>query len=372
MRGLVFAILILTSCAIGGDPAGDSKAGAGLGSDVDSTGSPQVGILARVCAAGATTKGVDVSYYNGTIDWAKVKAAGNEFAFIRISDGTGFHDPQFAANWAGAHAVGMVRGIYQFFRPTQDVNAQADMVIAAAGTPGPGDLPPVIDVEATGNLSPASVAAKVRTWVDRVKAGTGVDPIVYTGKYFWRDQVGGPTSFAGNPLWIAQYTTLCPDLTSPWDTWAFWQYSESGSVAGMSGAVDLDRFNGSVDELRALAGGVGTGTGGGDGGGGATSCASATMAADEPEGVCVQAASDQKWYQCTAGSWIQQASTAGCTQSFGWCQSATLGRAVPPRTCVQKSADQVWYQCNGTTWVTPVDPAAATGPAGACSHEYPL
>jgi GH25 family lysozyme M1 (1,4-beta-N-acetylmuramidase) len=47
-----------------------------------------------------------------------------------------------------------------------------------------------------------------------------VDPIVYTGKLFWRDQVGGPTSFAGNPLWIAQYTTLCPDLTSPWDTWA--------------------------------------------------------------------------------------------------------------------------------------------------------
>jgi lysozyme len=134
MRGSVFATLILASCAVGGDPADDSKAGAGLGSDVDSTGSPQVGILARVCAAAATTKGVDVSYYNGTIDWARVKAAGNEFAFIRISDGTGFHDPQFAANWAGARAVGMVRGIYQFFRPNQDVDAQADMVIAAAGT----------------------------------------------------------------------------------------------------------------------------------------------------------------------------------------------------------------------------------------------
>src|SRR4051794_18218801 len=178
MRGLVFATLLLASCAMGGDPAGDSSAGAGLGSDVDSTAAPEVGILARVCAAGTTTKGVDVSYFNGTIDWAKVKAAGNEFAFIRISDGTGFHDPQFAANWTGAQAVGMVRGIYQFFRPSQDVNAQADMVIAAAGTPAPGDLPPVIDVEATGSLSPASVAAKVRAWVDRVKAGIGVDPIV--------------------------------------------------------------------------------------------------------------------------------------------------------------------------------------------------
>ena len=245
------------------------------------------------------------------------------------------------------------------------------MVIAAVGTPVPGDLPPVIDVEATGNLSPASVAARVRTWVDRVKAGTGLDPIVYTGKFFWRDEVGGPTSFANNPLWIAQYTTLCPDLTSPWDTWAFWQYSESGKVAGMSGAVDLDRFNGSLAELQALAGGGTTG-GGGGGGGGATTCSSATMDTDLPEGVCVQAASDQKWYQCDAGSWIQQASTAGCTKTYAWCQSATLGRAVPPRTCVQKATDRVWYQCDGTTWVTPVDAAAATGPAGACSHEYPL
>jgi lysozyme len=371
MRVLVFATL-LSACAVGGDPAGDSKAGAGLGSDVDSAPTTEFGALSRVCAAGATTSGVDVSYYNGTIDWAKVKAAGNAFAFIRISDGTGFHDPQFAANWAGARAAGVIRGIYQFFRPTQDVAAQADMVIAAVGTPVPGDLPPVIDVEATGNLSPASVAARVRTWVDRVKAGTGLDPIVYTGKFFWRDEVGGPTSFANNPLWIAQYTTLCPDLTSPWDTWAFWQYSESGKVAGMSGAVDLDRFNGSLAELQALAGGGTTGGGGGGGGGGATTCSSATMDADLPEGVCVQAASDQKWYQCEGGSWLQQPSTAGCTKTYAWCQSATLGRTVPPRTCVQKATDRVWYQCDGTTWVTPVDSAAATGPAGACSHEYPL
>ena len=321
MRGLSIVCILSASCAVG-EPAGDSKAGAGLGSDVDSVGAtPEVGILARVCAAGTTTSGVDVSYHNGTIDWAQVKAAGNEFAFVRISDGTGFHDPQFATNWAGAKAAGLVRGIYQFFRPSQDVAAQADMVIAAVGTPVPGDLPPVIDVEATGNLSPASVAAKVRSWVDRVKAATGIDPIVYTGKFFWRDEVGGPTSFAGNPLWIAQYTTLCPDLTSPWNTWAFWQYSETGKVPGISGGIDLDRFNGTLDELRALAGGGG----GGGGGGGTGTCASATMAEDLPAGVCVQAASDR-----------------------------------------------MWYQCDGTSWATPVDPTAATGPAGACAHEYPL
>src|SRR3569832_221660 len=117
-----------------GEPAGDSKAGAGLGSDIDSSDAPlEDGILARVCASGATTMGVDVSYHNGTINWTSVKNAGYEFAFIRISDGTGFHDPMFATNWAGAHAAGLARGIFQFFRPNQDVAAQADMVIAAAG-----------------------------------------------------------------------------------------------------------------------------------------------------------------------------------------------------------------------------------------------
>jgi lysozyme len=369
MRGMLLVCALSVSCAVA-EPADDSKAGAGLGSDIDSSGAtPEVGILARVCASGVTTKGVDVSYHNGTINWTSVKNAGYEFAFVRISDGTGFRDPMFATNWAGAHAAGLTRGIYQFFRPNQDVAAQADLVIAAVGTRAPGDLPPVIDVEATGNLSPASVAAKVRTWVDRVKAATGVDPIVYTGKYFWRDQVGGPTTFANNALWIAQYTSLCPDLTSPWNTWAFWQYSETGSVPGISGGIDVDRFNGTVDELRALAGGTG---GGGGGGGSSATCTSATMGGDFASGVCVQAASDAKWYQCNGGSWVQQASTTGCTKTFGWCQSATLGRTVAPRSCVQASSDRIWYQCDGTGWATPVNVAAATGPAGACAHSYPL
>jgi len=368
MRGSLFVVL-LAACATGGQPEDDSKAGAGLGSDVASASdNPEVGIRARVCAASTTTNGVDVSYHNGTINWFQVKAAGYEFAFVRISDGTGFHDPQFTTNWNGAQAAGLMRGIYQFFRPTQDVAAQADLVIAAVGTRQPGDLPPVIDVEADGGLAPATVAARVRTWVDRVKAATGVDPIVYTGKFFWRDEVGGPTTFANNPLWIAQYTTLCPDLTAPWDTWAFWQFSESGSVPGISGGIDLDRFNGSVDELRAFAGA----TGGGGGGDPAGTCSSATMAMDLAQGVCVQAASDAKWYQCDGTSWIQQASTAGCTQTFAWCASATLDRSVPPRTCVQAASDRIWYQCDGDSWVAGVDPSAATGPIGACAHSYPL
>src|SRR5882724_3557746 len=225
-----------------GDPPGspdDDVAGAGLSDADKSGGGDGFGMLARTCAAGATTPGVDVSYYNGTIDWSRVANAGYKFAFICVLDGTTFHDPKFASYWTGAKNAGLVRGAYQFFRPAQSVTAQADLMIAAVGTLGPSDLPPVIDVEITQSVSPATLAARIRTWVDRVKAGTGVDPIVYTGKYFWRDQVGGPTSFANNPLWIAQYTTLCPDLPAPWSNWTFWQNSDAGTVPGISGHVDV-------------------------------------------------------------------------------------------------------------------------------------
>jgi hypothetical protein len=96
------------------------------------------------------------------------------------------------------------------------------------------------------------------------------------------------------------------------------------------------------------------------------------MAADYADGVCVQAASDAKWYECQSGQWFQQTGTSDCTDTFGWCSSATLGKDLPPRSCVQAASDGIWYQCNGKNWVTTVDPTAETGPAGACVHMYPL
>jgi lysozyme len=316
---------------------------------------------------------MDVSYYEGTIDWTAAHASGIAFAFIRVSDGTAFHDPKFASYWSAAKAAGVIRGPYQFFRPTQNVMAQADLLISAiGGTYTPGDLPPVIDVEDTGGLGPSVVASRVRQWVDRVHAALGVTPIIYTGKYFWRDQVGGPTSFASNPLWIAQYTTLCPDLPAPWSTWTFWQHSETGSVAGISGHVDLDKFNGTLADLTAFAQGTGTTstTSTSTPPPPPTTCASSTLDRDVGGGVCVQSAGDANWYECAAGMWSAKSSASGCSQAYAWCDSATLGHAVPPRTCVQASSDHKWYQCDGSGWATGV--ANGEGPAGACASMHAL
>ena len=204
-----------------------------------------------VCGAGPTVKGVDVSYYQGTIDWAAVKGDGVEYAFVRVSDGTGFEDPKFQANWDGTRAAGIYRGAYQFFRPNQDPIAQADLLVDTMGPLDDGDLAPVIDVEATGGLSSTAVATKINTWVARVAARTGRTPIVYTGKYFWRDQVGGSTSQRDSALWVAQYTSLCPDIPAPWTRWTFWQHTDRGAVPGIDGSVDLDLFAGTLGELTA-------------------------------------------------------------------------------------------------------------------------
>ena len=71
-----------------------------------------------VCAAGATVKGVDVSHWDGALDWAKIAGAGQVFGIAKASEGTTFNDPMFPTNWAGIKNAGMVRGAYHFFRPS--------------------------------------------------------------------------------------------------------------------------------------------------------------------------------------------------------------------------------------------------------------
>ena len=211
---------------------------------------------AAVCATGATVEGIDVSKYQGTVDWPTAKANGIVFGIARISDGLNAPDSTFDANWTAMQSAGVIRGAYQFFEPSQDVNAQADMMIAKMATLAAGDLAPTLDVEVTDNLTPGEIAPKVQQWIDRVASATGRVPIVYTGFYFWRDSVGG-SGDGTNPLWVAAYGVSCPQVPAPWTQWTMWQHSGTGSVPGVPGQVDLDTFNGDLAALQALASGSG-------------------------------------------------------------------------------------------------------------------
>lgn len=209
--------------------------------------------LAVSCGYGPTVRGIDLSYWDDSVDWPRARAAGIDFAFIRVSDGLQYIDPEFAGYWTGARAAGVIRGAYQFFRPAQDPIAQADLLLARAPYE-PGDLPPVIDVETDSDLSDDQVTAAVRTWVDYVRATIGREPIVYAGLYSWPRLTGG-ADLTTSPLWIAQYTSAaCPDIPAPWTSWLFWQHSNTGQVDGVeSGELDVNVFNGTYDQLRAFA-----------------------------------------------------------------------------------------------------------------------
>lgn len=212
---------------------------------------------ATACGDGPTVQGMDVSDYEVSVDWDQARAAGIEFAFIRATDGTQYIDTKFSQYWAAAKAAGVIRGTYQFFRPAEDPIAQADLLLSRMGQVEPGELPPVIDVEVNGGLAPAQVAASVRAWVDHVTQKIGRPPIVYAGLYSWADLTGS-ADLTTSPLWVAQYTTApCPDIPAPWKRWQFWQHSSMGAVPGIPGAtLDVNWFNGTLEQLRqATAGG---------------------------------------------------------------------------------------------------------------------
>jgi lysozyme len=205
-----------------------------------------------VCPAGATIEGIDVSASNGAIDWAMVKSAGIVFAFARVSDNT-TNDMQFATNWTGMQANGIVRGAYHFFEPANDPTAQANHVVSVVGSLATADLPVVVDVEITGGQSPATITANLGTFVNIVAAGTGKQPIIYTGKSIWDASVQSP-AFASDPLWIAAWSVACPNLPSVWTNWVMWQDSSTATVPGVAGTVDHDLFNGSAIDLATFAG----------------------------------------------------------------------------------------------------------------------
>jgi GH25 family lysozyme M1 (1,4-beta-N-acetylmuramidase) len=210
------------------------------------------------CSGGTVVHGIDVSSYQGSnINWNSVKASGRVFGFAKASEGTGFIDGSFAHNWPGMRAAGVVRGAYHFFRPGTDGTAQADTFvneINARGGLSDGDLAPVADVEVSDGASAGTIIARLHAFLDRVQARTGRRPIIYTANFFWGGVMGNP--HFDYPLWVANYGPACPYMPDAFSSWNFWQYSDNVSVPGITtGGVDGDVFNGTLDELRAFAGG---------------------------------------------------------------------------------------------------------------------
>lgn len=207
-----------------------------------------------------TLLGVDVSHWQGDIDWTRARSAGVAFGIAKASESTSFVDSRFRANIAGMRAAGIIPGAYHFLRPG-DVTRQADLFCSLA----PGDVIHALDVEASG--------LDVAGWVARYRTRYPVKTLlVYTGRDLWARAGGGDGSRFG-PLWVAGYVpnAYVPGSGSlntllgrvgdhrggvPFGGWAspsFLQFTAAASVPGVPGPCDGDVFYGGRAELEALA-----------------------------------------------------------------------------------------------------------------------
>lgn len=213
----------------------------------------------------ATVPGIDVSYWDAGIDWPKVRATGQRYVFVKATEAISYRDPTFDDNWFGAKKAGLLRGAYHFFRCNTDARKQADYFIDYVRSfNDDGELPPVLDLETHDGQRRDKIVPAVKIWLDRVESAFGKKPIIYSGQYFLQDYLseagGGPPSWAkDHPLWLAQYPSqyapgMQPFLPRGWFKWTFWQYSDKGRLNGINADVDLNVFNGTLEELYKFAG----------------------------------------------------------------------------------------------------------------------
>lgn len=216
-------------------------------------------LLSASASDAATTraKGIDVSTWNGTIKWAKVAHAGYRFAFGKATEGGSYTDKTYTTNRNGSEGAGLVFGAYHFARPsgknlagaTASAIRQANHFLAVAG-PQPGELPPVLDLEATGDLPKQRLLAWTLAWLEQIDARTGVEPFLYTSPLFWKGHLGDSTAAAaaGAGLWIAHWTSnsvpLVPARNWNGSGWRFWQWTNCVAVPGIQRCSDGDRMNG--------------------------------------------------------------------------------------------------------------------------------
>lgn len=197
--------------------------------------------------------GIDVSAYQEDVNWATVASQGVFYAFAKATEGATSVDEKFARNWAGMRSVGIVRGAYHFFRPGKEPAVQADNFLRAVQKLEDFDLPAVLDLEITDQLSASVIIDRALQWLQIIETKTGRKPILYTYPSFWEDKLGNTTKFSSYPLWIANFGQPgSPYVPRAWQRWAFHQYSESGTLRGIVGNVDLNQFNGNLDGLQQL------------------------------------------------------------------------------------------------------------------------
>lgn len=206
------------------------------------------------------TPGLDVSSYQGNVNWSSVAANGGRFAYIKATEGTGYTNPYFAQQYNGSYNAGLIRGAYHFALPNVSSGAtQANYLVSHGGgwSRDGKTLPPALDIEYNPygatcyGLSQSAMTAWIHDFSTTVHTRTGRYPTIYTTTDWWTTCTGNNGGFgATNPLWIARYSSSVGTLPNGWGYQTIWQCSDAGTFPG-----DQNLFNGAYDRVQALANG---------------------------------------------------------------------------------------------------------------------
>ncbi len=195
--------------------------------------------------------GIDISHYQGEIDWEQLKNAMIEgcpvrFVIIKSTEGTSKLDDNFRENFNQARDYGFIRGVYHFWSNKSSAREQAYYFLDQVHLTD-GDLPPVLDIEhKPSSKSVEDFQRDVLTWLHIVEDKYHVKPIIYT-YYKFKEQYLSASVFDDYPYWIAHYYV---DKVQYKGKWKFWQHTDAGKLPGIKGYVDFNIYNGSYYDLR--------------------------------------------------------------------------------------------------------------------------
>lgn len=204
-------------------------------------------------ASSSNIKGMDVSGWQTSVNWASSYKQGARFAYVKATENTSYKSSLFSSQYSGARKAGMYTGAYHFAHPGETSGAAqaAYFVNNGGGWSADGKtLPPLLDLEAgCWGLSQGQMISWIKAFSDKVKSMTGITPAIYTGYYWWQDCTGGSKAFSANKLMIANYGRELSQgpfaVPANWSDWTIWQYSSTGPFAG-----DSSVFNGSAAALK--------------------------------------------------------------------------------------------------------------------------
>ncbi|MET0945375.1 MAG: glycoside hydrolase family 25 protein [Flavobacterium sp.] len=193
--------------------------------------------------------GIDVSEFQGKIDWEEVEVLEEKypvhFVFIRATAGNDRVDGQFKKNWDGAKEYKIMRGAYHYYRPNENSIEQANLFIKTVKLQK-GDLPPVLDIEKLPKNQPLDSLKKgLKRWLTKVEKHYQVRPIIYTGESYYDDFL--KEEFSEYLFWIANYNFYREKIE---DDWLFWQFTEKASLPGIKHRVDVNIYNGDLEQLQ--------------------------------------------------------------------------------------------------------------------------